>query len=67
MTKFARTFAYNNMMAYVNDVQRVERNEEIETLQHQRWSGVELKDLEIQTICKRVSTKAAIDSTETKF
>ena len=32
------------MLAYVRDIQRQEKVEEVELLKHQKWSGAELVD-----------------------
>lgn len=39
---FAKDFAQRKMMAYVEGVQRREREEKVAALTHQQWSGVEL-------------------------
>ncbi len=39
---FAKDFAQRKMLAYVQNVQRKEREEKVDALTHQRWSGVEL-------------------------
>ncbi|DAZ99584.1 TPA: hypothetical protein N0F65_001412 [Lagenidium giganteum] len=44
ITRFARDYAKRKMLAYVEGIQRAERNEGVETLKHQGWSGTELID-----------------------
>jgi isocitrate lyase len=44
ITRFARQFQQQRMLSYVSDVQRPERNEHIDTLKHQQWSGVDVTD-----------------------
>jgi len=39
---FAKDFAERKMLAYVQNIQRKERQEKVATLTHQQWSGVEL-------------------------
>ena len=44
ITRFARDYAKRKMLAYVEGVQRAEREDNVETLTHQKWSGSELID-----------------------
>ena len=44
ITRFARDYSQRRMLAYVEGVQRAERNEDVETLTHQKWSGANLID-----------------------
>ena len=44
VTKLARSFGDEGMLAYVRDIQRQEKVEEVELLKHQKWSGAELVD-----------------------
>jgi len=47
----ARDFMANkNMLAYVKQIQRVERDNDIEVLKHQTWSGSQLIDNQLSTI-----------------
>ena len=39
---FAKDFSERKMLAYVEDVQRKEREQKVAALTHQQWSGVEL-------------------------
>merc|ERR1719160_619580 len=41
---FARNYAKRGMGAYVNLIQRKEREFKVETLTHQKWSGAEIMD-----------------------
>ena len=48
---FAREFSgRDKMLAYVKRIQRLERNEKVETLTHQKWSGAELIDRAISIV-----------------
>ncbi len=44
ITNFARNYEKEKMLAYVRDIQRLERSEKVETLLHQKWSGAEFVD-----------------------
>ncbi len=41
---FAKDYAKRGMLAYVEKIQREERNNSVETLAHQRWSGADYFD-----------------------
>ncbi|RLN71938.1 hypothetical protein BBJ28_00023946, partial [Nothophytophthora sp. Chile5] len=56
ITRFARDYAKRGMLAYVEGVQRAERNEGVETLKHQGWSGTELVDAMQNTITGGLSS-----------
>lgn len=56
ITRFARDYATRGMLAYVEGVQRAERNEGVETLKHQGWSGTELVDAMQNTITGGLSS-----------
>jgi isocitrate lyase len=47
---FARRYKEHGMAAYVQDIQRQERNEKVSTLTHQKWSGSELIDAYLKTV-----------------
>jgi len=66
---FARAFAENKMLAYVQMIQRQERKFGVETLTHQKWSGAELLDRELQTCTGGLASTAAMgkENTETQF
>ncbi|TMW66108.1 hypothetical protein Poli38472_003873 [Pythium oligandrum] len=56
ITRFARDYAERKMLAYVEGIQRAERNEGIETLKHQGWSGTEYVDALQNTITGGLSS-----------
>lgn len=56
ITRFARDYADRGMLAYVEGVQRAERNEGVETLKHQGWSGTDLVDAMQNTITSGLSS-----------
>lgn len=43
-TEFARAYAKDKMLAYVNLIQRQEAEKNVDTLTHQRWSGANFVD-----------------------
>ena len=47
---FAKDYAERGMRAYVENIQRGERVNKVETLTHQKWSGANLVDQQLQTI-----------------
>lgn len=57
------------MLSYVQDIQRQERDHEIELLTHQRWSGAELIDQMVNVSTGGASSTAAMGAgvTETQF
>eukprot|EP00455_Lapot_gusevi_P036948 TRINITY_DN411_c0_g1_i2.p1 TRINITY_DN411_c0_g1~~TRINITY_DN411_c0_g1_i2.p1 ORF type:complete len:422 (+),score=216.03 TRINITY_DN411_c0_g1_i2:33-1268(+) len=66
---FARAYAETKMLAYVQMIQRNERKFGVETLTHQKWSGAELLDTELQTVTGGLASTAAMGqgNTETQF
>nr|KAJ3423030.1 isocitrate lyase 1 [Polyrhizophydium stewartii] len=66
---FARDYAKRGMLAYVERIQREERNHGVETLAHQKWSGAEYYDNLIKTVQGGVASTAAMGKgvTETQF
>ncbi|GAB9463898.1 Isocitrate lyase [Globisporangium polare] len=56
ITRFARDYAQRKMLAYVEGVQRAERNEGVETLKHQGWSGTEYVDAMQNTVTGGLSS-----------
>ena len=64
-----RDFAKKDMLSYVNMIQRREKTEKVDQLKHQKWSGVELRDKEMEIASPfTVSTKATADgNTEVQF
>jgi isocitrate lyase len=69
ITRFARGYAKDYMLAYVNGIQRAEAAENVETLTHQKWSGAELIDTALQTITGGLSSTTALGAgnTEAQF
>ncbi|KAJ3282246.1 isocitrate lyase 1 [Blyttiomyces sp. JEL0837] len=66
---FARDYAQRGMLAYVQGIQRQERNNGVETLAHQKWSGAEYYDNLIKTVQGGVASTAAMGKgvTESQF
>lgn len=58
--KFAKAFKTEGMKAYVEEVQRKEREIGCDVLTHQKWSGAELVDSLLKTITGGVSSTAAM-------
>lgn len=69
VTKLARSYGDEGMLAYVRDIQRKERDEEVELLKHQKWSGAELVDTMVTVASGGVSSTAAMGAgvTESQF
>lgn len=69
ITEFARAYAHQGMLAYVEMVQRRERELQVETLTHQKWSGAELVDTQIATITGGLSSTTSMQdgNTEAQF
>lgn len=67
--RFSRSFMEEGMLAYVRDVQRMERDETVETLAHQKWSGAEYMDSMLKTVISGISATTAMGKgvTETQF
>ncbi len=65
----AREYKDMNMLSYVNLIQRKEKIEKVDQLKHQTWSGVELRDKEMEISTPfNVSTKATSEgNTEVQF
>ena len=66
---FAKNYANEGMLAYVRDVQRVERANKIEVLTHQKWSGADFMDEMVNIATGGTSSTASQgkDSTEKQF
>jgi len=66
---FAQAFAKEGMKAYVEIIQRKERELGTDVLTHQRWSGADYADNLIKTVTGGVSSTAAMGKgvTETQF
>lgn len=57
---FARDFARRGMLAYVERIQREERNNGVDTLAHQKWSGANYYDRVLKTVQGGISSTAAM-------
>nr|Q9SE26.1 RecName: Full=Isocitrate lyase; Short=ICL; AltName: Full=Isocitrase; AltName: Full=Isocitratsysase [Dendrobium crumenatum]AAF04598.1 isocitrate lyase [Dendrobium crumenatum] len=66
---FAREFAKQGMLAYVERIQREERNNGVDTLAHQKWSGANYYDRYLKTVQGGISSTAAMGKgvTEEQF
>lgn len=64
-----KDFVKNGMLAYVQKIQRQERDLGIETLAHQKWSGANYYDAFLKTVQGGFSATAAMDKgvTEEQF
>jgi len=69
VTKLARSFGDEGMLAYVRDIQRREKAEGVELLKHQKWSGAELVDRMVNVASGGRSSTAAMGAgvTEDQF
>jgi isocitrate lyase len=69
ITELARAFGDRGMLAYVEQIQRKEREQKVELLTHQRWSGAELIDQMINVASGGTSSTAAMGEgvTESQF
>ncbi|KAL7577664.1 hypothetical protein ACA910_015176 [Epithemia clementina (nom. ined.)] len=68
-TELARAYADRGMLAYVEKIQRAEREHKVELLTHQKWSGAELIDQMVNVASGGVSSTAAMGAgvTEAQF
>jgi isocitrate lyase len=66
---FSKAFAESKMLAYVQMIQRKEREHKVETLTHQKWSGAEFMDALTQTVTGGLSSTCALQkgNTESQF
>ncbi|XP_052484328.1 isocitrate lyase [Gossypium raimondii] len=66
---FSRDFARRGMLAYVEKIQREERNNGVETLAHQKWSGANFYDRYLKIVQGGISSTAAMGKgvTEEQF
>eukprot|EP01134_Creolimax_fragrantissima_P001153 CFRG1153T1 len=66
---FAKDYSERGMVAYVETIQRMERQNKVETLTHQQWSGAMLVDQQLQTVMGGVSTTTIMSAgvTENDF
>jgi isocitrate lyase len=69
VTKLARSFGDQGMLAYVQTIQRKEREHQVELLTHQKWSGAELVDQMVNVASGGVSSTSAMGAgvTEAQF
>ena len=69
ITELARSFGDRGMLAYVEQIQRQEREKKVELLTHQKWSGAELVDQMVNVASGGVSSTAAMGAgvTEAQF
>lgn len=69
VTDFARAYAKDKMIAYVQMIQRQERDRGVATLTHQRWSGAEYVDALTRIITGGTSSTSigGHGSTENQF
>lgn len=67
--RFARAFTHEGMLAYVRDIQRAERQESVETLAHQKWSGAGYMDKLLMAVTNGSAATAAMGTgvTEMQF
>lgn len=66
---FARAYKTDGMKAYVQNIQREERNQSVSTLTHQKWSGSEIIDAYLKTITDGKTSTAIMGAgvTEDQF
>ncbi|KAL0001726.1 hypothetical protein SO802_015507 [Lithocarpus litseifolius] len=57
---FARDYERRGMLAYVERIQREERNNGVDTLAHQKWSGANYYDKYLKTVQGGISSTAAM-------
>lgn len=57
---FAKDFARRGMLAYVEKIQREERNHGVDTLAHQKWSGANYYDKVLRTVQGGITSTAAM-------
>lgn len=69
ITELARSYGDKGMLAYVQNIQRKERDAQVELLTHQKWSGAELVDQMVTTASGGLSSTAAMGAgvTEAQF
>ncbi|KAH9316143.1 hypothetical protein KI387_024770, partial [Taxus chinensis] len=66
---FSRDFSQRGMLAYVQQIQRQERMNGVDTLAHQKWSGANYYDSLLKTVQGGISATAAMGKgvTEDQF
>ncbi|KAH7531135.1 hypothetical protein JRO89_XSUnG0014200 [Xanthoceras sorbifolium] len=57
---FAKDYARRGMLAYVERIQREERNNGVDTLAHQKWSGANYYDKYLKIVQGGISSTAAM-------
>lgn len=57
---FARDYSQRGMLAYVETIQRQERKNGVDVLQHQKWSGANYYDNMIKTVQGGIASTAAM-------
>ena len=69
VTKLARAYSERGMHAYVETIQRQERENNVSLLKHQKWSGAELVDRMVQVASGGLSSTNAMGEgvTESQF
>jgi len=69
VSKLAREYSDKGIYAYVDMIQRQERENKVELLTHQKWSGAELVDSQTSIAAGGISSTAAMGSgvTEKQF
>ena len=67
--ELSKAFREDGMLAYVNLIQRKERESGTDMLTHQRWSGAQYMDRVLQTVSSGTSSTSSMgaDSTEHTF
>ncbi|TFJ86014.1 hypothetical protein NSK_002834 [Nannochloropsis salina CCMP1776] len=68
-TMFAREYGKRGVVAYVEMIQRKEREQEVDMLTHQKWSGAALLDKQMQTVTGGMSSTSSMGKgvTEAQF
>ncbi|KAJ7948168.1 isocitrate lyase [Quillaja saponaria] len=66
---FSQDFANRGMLAYVQRIQREERNNGVDTLAHQKWAGASYYDRYLKTVQGGIASTAAMGKgvTEEQF
>lgn len=64
---FARDYAARGMLAYVERIQRQERNHGVDTLAHQKWSGANYYDRYLKTVQGGIASTAAMGKGKFSF
>jgi len=69
ITELARAFGDRGMLAYVEMIQREEREKKVELLTHQKWSGAQLVDQMLSVATGGTASTAAMGAgvTESQF